>query len=55
MVRSTRSSRSFSSRSRGLSDERSRARLMILLYLDCDIAFPSPTLAKVGDGAVHGA
>ena len=31
------------------------ARFMILLYLDCDIAFPSPTLAKVGDGAAHGA
>ena len=29
--------------------------LMILLYLDCDIAFPSPTLAKGGDGAAHGA
>ena len=29
--------------------------LMILLCLDCDIAFPSPTLAKVGDGAAHGA
>ncbi len=27
---------------------------MILLCLDCDIAFPSPTLAKVGDGAAHG-
>ena len=25
-----------------------------LLCLDCDIAFPSPTLAKAGDGAVHG-
>ena len=32
-----------------------RVLLMILLCLDCDIAFPSPTLAKVGDGAAHGA
>ena len=26
-----------------------------LLYLNHDIAFPSPALAKAGDGAVHGA
>ena len=26
-----------------------------LLYLNHDIAFPSPTLTKAGDGAVHGA
>ena len=25
-----------------------------LLCLNCDIAFPSPALAKAGDGAVHG-
>ena len=31
------------------------ARFMILLYLNHDIAFPSPTLAKAGDGAAHGA
>ena len=30
-------------------------RLMILLYLDCDIAFPSPAFARAGDGAAHGA
>ena len=29
--------------------------LLLLLYLNHDIGFPSPTLAKVGDGAVHGA
>ena len=29
--------------------------LSLLLYLNHDIGFPSPTLAKVGDGAVHGA
>ena len=27
--------------------------LLLLLYLSHDISFPSPTLAKVGDGAVH--
>ena len=32
-----------------------RVRLMILLYLDCDIAFPSPAFARAGDGAAHGA
>ena len=26
-----------------------------LLYLNHDIAFPSPTLTKADDGAVHGA
>ena len=26
----------------------------VLLYLNHDIAFPSPVLTKVGDGAVHG-
>ena len=30
-------------------------RLMILLYLNHDIGYPSPALAKAGDGAVHGA
>ena len=28
-------------------------RLMILLYLDCDIAFPSPAFARAGDGAAQ--
>ena len=32
-----------------------RVYLMILLYLDCDIAFPSPAFARAGDGAAHGA
>ena len=32
-----------------------RVSLMILLYLDCDIAFPSPAFARAGDGAAHGA
>ena len=32
-----------------------RVHLMILLYLDCDIAFPSPAFARAGDGAAHGA
>ena len=31
-----------------------QAATATLLYLDCDIAFPSPALAKAGDGAVHG-
>ena len=31
-----------------------QATIATLLYLDCDIAFPSPALAKAGDGAVHG-
>ena len=31
----------------------SRVAHPVLLYLNHDIAFPSPTLAKAGDGAVH--
>ena len=28
--------------------------MLLLLYLKHDIAFPSPTLTKADDGAVHG-